>query len=61
MIILLHLLTRVTGGFDGDNRSDDILEFTDGDGWRKIGTMRDARGSHGTSVVEFKDFERYCT
>ena len=41
-------------------KHDDILEFTDGDGWSKIGTMRDARTAHRTSVIEFKDFEGYC-
>jgi len=58
----------LSGGFDDDEFDDDleynynadILEYTHSDGWRKIGTMRDGRGFHGTSLVEFKDFERYC-
>jgi len=58
----------LSGGFDEDtatklqdyNTATDILEYTHGDGWRKIGTLRDGRGFHGTSLVEFKDFERYC-
>ena len=51
----------VTGGRDDDlDYSADILEYRDGDGWSKIGTMREARTEHGTSVIEFKDFERYC-
>ena len=52
---------RVTGGYPGGgDSSDDILEYRDDDGWRKIGTMKNKRQKHGTSVVEFKDFERYC-
>ena len=51
----------VTGGLGGNgDYSTDILEYRDGDGWSKIGTMREARSLHGTSVIEFKDFERYC-
>ena len=62
IIILLHLphTDCVTGGLGDETPSTDILEYTHGDGWSKIGTMRDARYDHGTSVVEFKDFERYC-
>ena len=68
-MIMSHLpaLFSVTGGSFGTGRyvgignySADILEYRDGDGWRKIGTMKDGRSSHGTSVIEFKDFERYC-
>ena len=59
-------LAHVTGGTikKGDyeyENSADVLEFTDGDGWSKLGAMRDARRYHGTSVVEFKDFGIYCT
>ena len=54
-------LACVTGGDgDGDYRYDDILEYRNGDSWSKIGTMRDARRYHGTSVIIFKDLERYC-
>ena len=62
MIILLHslLLTHVTGGSGDGGYSEDILEYRDGDGWSKIGVMREARAYHGTSVIEFKDFERFC-
>jgi len=56
----------LSGGFDDFdyydeyNAATDILEYTHGDGWRKIGTMRDGRCYHGTSLVKFKDFERNC-
>ena len=58
MVILLHL--PYTGGYGGVTPYDDILEYRDGDGWSKIGKMRDRRDYHGTSVIEFKDFEQYC-
>ena len=40
--------------------SADILEFTDHDGWRKVGVMRDARFDHGTSIIDFHDFKNHC-
>ena len=64
VIILLHLshsLAGVTGGtFGNKERSADILEFTDVDSWSKLGVIRDARSFHGTSIIQFNDFERYC-
>ena len=51
----------VIGGYLGNgDRSADILEYTHGDAWSKIGTMRDARYEHATSIIEFKKFEEYC-
>ena len=53
--------THVTGGnFRVGDYNEDILEYRDGDGWSKIGTMRDARNYHATSIIEFKEFEEYC-
>ena len=56
--------TRVTGGHTGgwnvDSKKADILEYRDGDGWRNIGAMRDARVNHATSLIDFKDVEDYC-
>ena len=52
-------VTRVTGGFDSYHSSD-ILEYTHGDGWSKIGKLRVARYNHATSLIDFTDFERYC-
>merc|ERR1712110_162339 len=50
----------LSGGYGvGDYRAD-ILEYGDGEGWSKIGTMRDARSSHATSIIEFNEFEEYC-
>jgi len=49
--------------FGGERRiahggaSADILEYTDDDGWRKIGTMKNERKDHATSKVDFEDFE----
>merc|ERR1712110_924705 len=51
----------LSGGRDDDgDRSADILEYRDGEGWNKIGTMRDAKYYHATSIIEFKEFEEYC-
>ena len=32
----------------------------DGNGWKKIGTMWNARRFHATSLIKFEEFERYC-
>ena len=60
MTLFLHLtLTRVTGGWDGDY-SADILEYRDGEGWRVVGEMKNARLSHATSVVAFDQIKNNC-
>ena len=53
-------LARVTGGGNGGYYSANILEYTDDDGWRKIGKMKNARNYHGTSLIEFENFKEYC-
>ena len=51
---------RVTGGEDGNCDSEDILEYRDGDGWRKVGAMRHARAYSGVSIIKYEDFKDYC-
>ena len=54
-------LTHVTGGYDKRDYSDDILEFNEGDGWRNLQKMKHGRNWHGISLVDFNNFEEYCT
>ena len=51
-------LARVSGGYDGDGGgyNDDILEYKDGDSWRKLGDMNKRRSFHGLGVVSIADF-----
>ena len=55
-------LTRVTGGrtYAGRGYRADILEYKDSDGWRNLQTMKRGRAFHGTSLVDFNDFEENC-
>ena len=53
------MLLHVTGGWDGDDYSDDILEARGGE-WRKLGTLTNGRSNPGVSVVNFNDFAKYC-
>ena len=55
-------LACVSGGYLGVGKGDseDILEYRDGDGWRKIGTMKIARENHGQSLVKYEKFEQFC-
>ena len=57
--VIFLTLARVSGGSDGDQPYDDILEYKVGDGWKEVGTMTKARGYHGLSVVSINDFP-YC-
>ena len=53
--------TVVLGGYDGgDAYSEDILEYRDGDGWRKVGAMKNGRAYHALSLVKYKDIHNYC-
>ena len=52
-------LACVTGGgyFEGFSKvSDDILEYKEGNGWGKLGAMKNGRSANGISLVNFKDF-----
>ena len=53
------MLLHVKGGYDDDDRSDDILEARGGE-WRKVGTLTDGRYFHALSIVNFSDFAKYC-
>ena len=39
---------------------EDILEYRDGDGWKKVGAMKNERNYHGISVIKYEDFKDYC-
>ena len=61
LTLFLHLtLTHVTGGYNDDDRSADILEYRDGEGWRDVGEMKSARALHATSVVAFDQIKNKC-
>ena len=57
-----HLrLDRVIGGYDGgDTYSKDILEYRDGNGWRKVGSLKNARSYHALSHVKYMEIHNYC-
>ena len=42
------------------NSRGDILEYKDGDNWRKVGSMKNKRYFHAISRVNFNDFSDYC-
>ena len=66
IILLLPLtLACVTGGnYDAgegiDIGSEDILEYRDGEGWRKVGAMKNVRSAHAVSLVKYEDFKDSC-
>ena len=39
--------------------SKDILELIDGDGWSKVGTMKNARIMHALSSIKYDEFKDY--
>ena len=49
----------VTGGEYDGGYSDDILE-AQGGRWRKVGKLTRGRYEQEISVVNFKDFAKYC-
>ena len=45
-----------TGGWDGDNYVDQILEYNvSRDEWTLIGQMKEARNWHGVSIIDFDE------
>ena len=52
-------MLHVTGGWDDDGSTDDILEAQGGE-WRKLGTLIRGRIDLGVSMVNFNDFADYC-
>ena len=55
--IYLH----VTGGFDGMDELDTILEYNiTADSFTQIGTMTQGRNWHAISVVRHEDFSKSC-
>ena len=54
-------LFHVTGGaYDGVKPSDEILEYRDDNGWRKVGAMMMRRNYHAVSLVKYEDFMDKC-
>ena len=53
--------TYVTGGSSDNYRnSDNILEYRHGDGWGKVGKMKNERSYHATSLVGFEKYRFWC-
>ena len=45
-----------TGGYDGNNDVDQILEYNaSNDEWTLIGQMKKARSYHGVSIIDFDE------
>ena len=58
------MLVKYLGGQEREGtKYPDIMQFSDSDGdekWTKVGEMYNSRISHAVSVVDFKNFEKYC-
>jgi len=51
----------MTGGDDGVSNFDDILEFDPiSREWKLVDRMKNARNSHGVSVVDFTALAKFC-
>jgi len=51
----------MTGGYDGSDSHDSILQFNPEDGsWTQVGQLQTARHYHGASVVSVDDIIDYC-
>ena len=66
MCILLFLIQFYSGGFDSDDFGSDyrknILEYNlKNEKWTEIGTMKEGRYYHEVSIIDFADYEKYCT
>jgi len=61
-VITVNNRVLLFGGWAGDNYKGrrDILEYRDGDNWRKVGSMKNGRGYHALSRVNYNDFSDYC-
>ena len=55
-ILQIIILAHFTGGWHGDHMKD-IMEFIEGEGWRKVGSMKSRKRFHATSLVKYKDFK----
>ena len=64
LILLLYLptltLTCVAGGWEKYKDNDEILEYRESDGWRKVGAMKVGRSNFATSVVAYDQFKYSC-
>ena len=56
-----HKHSNITGGYDGNNPRNYILQFNSDDGtWKEVGQLQHKRGWHGASLVNVKDIVDYC-
>ena len=53
-------MANVTGGDDGFKNRKDILEYREGDGWKKVGAMKKGKSDHAILPVKYGDFKDYC-
>ena len=60
LLSYIHITGGEYGGFWDGKQSDDILEYKDGDGWKKVGTMKKGRVHSGVSNVRYEEFKDYC-
>ena len=53
--------SSIAGGNIGNEHVDTILEFEkEAETWSEVGHMKQKRGNHALSVVNFSDFEDWC-
>ena len=55
-----HTVAHVTGGYDGNDETADILEYREGEDWMKVGEMKNSRSGHGISKIDHYQFINYC-
>ena len=61
LISCLHLiLALVTGGLDENDLREDILEYRNDDGWRKVGAMKNGRRYLSTSFIAYDQIKDKC-
>ena len=57
----MKLITKCSGGSDGDFYLDDIMEFSPTSGeWTVLDNMMEARDYHAVSVISENEYGQYC-
>ena len=49
----------IAGGHDGDSGRAEILVF-DGEHWKEVGQLEEARYSHAATKIDITDLMDYC-
>ena len=58
----MKLITKCSGGSDGDFYLDDIMEFSPTSGeWTVLDNMMKARGAHAVSVIKADNVIQFCS